>query len=246
MTKLLASVSNTDEAMIALAAGADIIDLKDPSTGALGALPLSVLHEITSAVNGIRPISATIGDLPMQPELLASKVQLTAATGVDFIKIGFFDNGDHVACLTQLRPLIAKGLKLIAVLFADRNPDFSIMPKLQEAGFYGVMLDTSLKNGHSLLDHISPANLRYFTNTAKACDLYCGLAGSVTVAQVNQLLGANPDYLGFRGALCVDSNRKSMICESKVKQLQNMLQKNNTASTDWLGKAAAPGNALHA
>ena len=36
MTQLLVSVKNSEEAMLVLAAGVDIIDLKDPSMGALG------------------------------------------------------------------------------------------------------------------------------------------------------------------------------------------------------------------
>jgi len=40
MTELLISVTNVDEAFMAMELGADIIDLKDPSMGALGALPI--------------------------------------------------------------------------------------------------------------------------------------------------------------------------------------------------------------
>ena len=39
MTRLLASVRDGAEAADALAAGAEIIDFKDPAHGALGALP---------------------------------------------------------------------------------------------------------------------------------------------------------------------------------------------------------------
>ena len=38
MTQLLISVKNVKETLIALDAGVDIIDLKDPDNGALGAL----------------------------------------------------------------------------------------------------------------------------------------------------------------------------------------------------------------
>ena len=37
MTQLLVSVKNVEETFIALDAGVDIIDLKDPANGALGA-----------------------------------------------------------------------------------------------------------------------------------------------------------------------------------------------------------------
>ena len=46
MTLMLASVADVVEAEIALVEGADIIDLKDPSQGPLGALPLASVREI--------------------------------------------------------------------------------------------------------------------------------------------------------------------------------------------------------
>ncbi|TIQ75182.1 MAG: dihydroneopterin aldolase, partial [Mesorhizobium sp.] len=38
MTRMLASVTGVDEAEIALSGGVDIVDLKDPKAGALGAV----------------------------------------------------------------------------------------------------------------------------------------------------------------------------------------------------------------
>ncbi len=40
MTRMLASVANAAEADVVLRHGADVIDLKDPGRGALGAVPL--------------------------------------------------------------------------------------------------------------------------------------------------------------------------------------------------------------
>jgi len=95
MTQLLISVTSAEEAQIALENGADFIDLKDPAKGALGALPLATIAEIVSYVkvasnSDYKLTSATIGDLPMQPQLIAEQVAQLATTGVDIIKIGFF------------------------------------------------------------------------------------------------------------------------------------------------------------
>ena len=70
MTSLLASVTGPDEAAVALAHGADIIDLKDASRGALGALDRDVLRATVAAVGGRRPASAVTGDLPMEPDVI--------------------------------------------------------------------------------------------------------------------------------------------------------------------------------
>lgn len=232
MTQLLASVTNKQEAMLALEAGADIIDLKNPDQGALGALPLPVIAEVVRAVTGLRPTSATIGDLPMQADLLVQAITQTAETGVDFIKIGFFGNVDHESCVSAMRPLTARGLKLVAVQFADQQPHINLLSTLKTAGFYGVMLDTCVKDGSCLLDHMPFAQLQAFVQTANASSLYCGLAGSVQISHVPALLPLQPDYLGFRGALCLNSDRKSTIIKHKVKELHNVLHKNNISLAD--------------
>jgi uncharacterized protein (UPF0264 family) len=240
MIRLLASVINKEEAMLALQGGANIIDLKDPARGALGALPLPVIHEVVHAVKSAALTSATIGDLPMEPGLLAKAVEATAATGVDIIKIGFFDSGDdYDAVLQAIKPLAMQGLKLIAVLFADHNPDFTLLTKLQAAGFYGVMLDTASKNGRSLLQYRSIADLHSFVELARACSLHSGLAGSLRVTEVPALASLQPDYLGFRGALCIGSKRTNMLSEYKFRELHGVLHKNNTSASDYLKTQAA-------
>ena len=65
MTLFLASVRDPAEAELALAAGADIVDLKDPGQGALGAVAPGVIAACVAAIAGRAPVSATIGDLPM-------------------------------------------------------------------------------------------------------------------------------------------------------------------------------------
>jgi len=81
MTLLLASVTGAGEAEIALAHGADIIDLKDPAQGALGALEPMAVRATLAAIAGRRPVSAVIGDLPMQPDIIYRAVEDMAAAG---------------------------------------------------------------------------------------------------------------------------------------------------------------------
>src|SRR5262245_65251917 len=68
MTLLLASVTGPEEAAVALAHGADIIDLKDASRGALGALDRDVLRATVAADSGKPPVSAVTGHLPPDPD----------------------------------------------------------------------------------------------------------------------------------------------------------------------------------
>ena len=144
MTKMLASVTGVDEAEIAIAGGADIIDLKDPTAGALGAVPTDSIRQDVAAVAGRRATSAVCGDLPMQPEAIGAKAEEIAATGVDYVKVGFFPSREAAACAAALAPVAAR-TKLIAVLFADLEPDFDLLPVFAEHGFHGVMVDTADK-----------------------------------------------------------------------------------------------------
>ncbi|MFM9834559.1 MAG: (5-formylfuran-3-yl)methyl phosphate synthase, partial [Methylophilaceae bacterium] len=56
--QLLISVKNSEEALIALHAGADVIDLKDPNIGALGALDLETTAQILKVLDGRATVSA--------------------------------------------------------------------------------------------------------------------------------------------------------------------------------------------
>lgn len=219
-TKLLASVMNLEEAQIALDGGADIIDLKNPLAGALGALPLDDIRTIVKMINRQRPVSATIGDLPMEPEIICAAVEATANTGVDYIKIGFFKSEHLRACITALSPL-AQQHKLIAVLFADQQPDFSLLDDLAKAGFHGVMLDTANKQNGSLRDHMQLIDLIEFISISCERNLICGLAGSLQISDVKKLIALMPDYLGFRGALCERSSRTQKISIVKFETLKN-------------------------
>lgn len=215
MTGMLASVSNLAEAKLVASCEVDIIDLKQPAQGALGALNAEEVAAIVQALSPENRISATVGDLPMQPEILLPAVQAMAATGVDFVKIGFFPGGDWQACLDGLAPITAQH-DLIAVLFADTEIDFAIIAKLHHCGFRGVMLDTMNKTAGSLRQLLSPARLGEFVTSARQHDLLTGLAGSLREQDIDALLQLQPDYLGFRGALCQQHQRTAELDESRI------------------------------
>lgn len=199
---LLASVATLAEAALALRLGADILDLKAPAAGALGAWPAALLPEAVRLVAGRVPVSATVGDLPMEPARLRDAARATAATGVDIVKLGFFGAGETRAVLAALTPVARGGARLVAVLMADQEPDLELTPLLAQAGFFGVMLDTADKRAGGLRHHLDQARLAGFVAGARAHGLLSGLAGSLRAADIAPLGRLRPDYLGFRGALC--------------------------------------------
>jgi len=220
MTGMLASVENLAEALCVLEAGADIIDLKAPAAGALGALPVDRVAAIVAALDGRRPASATVGDLPMRPQTVRPAVEAMAATGVDYVKIGFFPGGDWDATVDALAKVAARGVRLVAVLFGDQSLKLSYVEALSAAGFRGVMLDTQNKRGGSLTQVCALEDLRDFVAEAKAHGLLCGLAGSLREADIPLLLSLRPDYLGFRGALCWQHARTGALDASAVRTIR--------------------------
>ncbi len=237
MTALLASVLSPDEAEAALRGGADIVDLKDPRRGALGALPDSVIRTAVARVAGRRPASATAGDLPMEPALVAGTARRIGGLGVDFVKVGLFPGGDLAGTLDALAEQAAAGLKLVAVMFADRQPDFGLIPGLAERGFAGVMLDTADKGAGGLRRHQDRAALDDFVGRARAEGLFTGLAGSLGPGDVVPLLELAPDYLGFRGALTA-GGRNAAIDPAAVAALRRAIPVQPAASASSATAAA--------
>ncbi|MGV1014072.1 MAG: (5-formylfuran-3-yl)methyl phosphate synthase [Methyloceanibacter sp.] len=210
MTLFLASVRSGVEAETALASGADIIDLKDPGGGALGALDLGTIKACVDRIAGRAPVSATIGDLPLQGDLVGDAVRAVARLGVDYVKLGLFPGGHAPSCLSRLAGE-ARTVPLILVVFADAWPTFDAVAEAARIGAHGVMLDTAGKGSGSLPDHISRDKLAGFICAAKAEGLSVGLAGALRAEHVPELLSLKPDLLGFRGALCRGGSRDAPL-----------------------------------
>jgi FolB domain-containing protein len=222
MTLLLASVTGPDEAALALAQGADIIDLKDASRGALGALEPDLLRAAVTAIGRRRPVSAVTGDLAMDPHLISAAVARTAEAGVDYVKVGLFPDPRRMDCIRALAPL-ARNARIVGVMFADRGADNALIALMAEVGFAGVMLDTAEKKAGGLIDCMDVAALRVFIGTCREHGLMAGLAGSLEAPDVPRLLLLEPDYLGFRGALCVGRDRTARLDPSAIAVIRELI-----------------------
>jgi (5-formylfuran-3-yl)methyl phosphate synthase len=224
MTRMLASVQNRHEAGIVFQSGADIIDLKDPANGALGAVDRAKLLEVIEFIDGRCPVSAACGDLPMDPAIIREKVEDFVSTGVAYVKIGFFPSPELDNCIESLAPLAAHN-KLIAVMFADYKDGYggALFDKLVASGFHGVMIDTADKSNGRLLDHMAPDQIGSFIKDGQRRGLVVGVAGSLEAPDVPRLLAYNPDYLGFRGALCAGRDRNAAIDAAAAMKIRGLI-----------------------
>ncbi len=233
LTAFLASVRDAREARVALDAGADIIDAKEPDAGALGAVSIETLGRIVGEVAGARPVSATIGDLPMQPELIASAVRERAGQGADYVKFGLFGSERSLECASAACAVAGRA-KIIVVLFADLAVTQSFisaesMTCLGRTGVSGLMLDTADKSGGGLLKHFDAPALGEVVRRAAAANLLCGLAGALKIHDIIGLMGLRPDFLGFRGALCASGVRGDVLSGDRAHEVANLIKKGATA-----------------
>lgn len=224
MTALLASVRSLEEAQLAHTGGADIIDLKEPQQGALGAVAPAVATAVTNWIDGRTPVSATVGDL-CDPAAIADAVKSMASHDVDIIKVGLLERQQRARILEALRPLADAGVRLVAVLFADRAAasELAEVGDIADAGLFGAMIDTAGKQAAGLRGHQSMAVLGDFVHSCRRVGLRSGLAGSLRVEDIDALLALAPDYLGFRGALCADGKRGASLDAARLQLVRDAI-----------------------
>ena len=224
MTAMLASVKSLEEADIVVKAGVDILDLKDPNHGALGALEVELIKSIVDKYSDKITISATIGDKPFDIDLIKPSIDSIIETNVDIIKVGVFSNDFNQSLFESLIEYKKQNIKIVLVFFADKFFDYIEITKLLDSSvIYGVMLDTANKNSGSLLEITDIERLNEFVIMAKKNNLFTGLAGSLKSDDIKYLLPLQPDYLGFRGALCSDNDRVARLDELSVHRIKQQI-----------------------
>src|SRR6266496_1953163 len=148
--RLLVSVRGPVEARAAVAGGADVVDAKDPSRGALGAVRADRLAAIRRAVGAARPVSATLGDARDDATVAAAAA---AARGVAFVKLGFggVTSASQAQRLARAARRGAATTAVVLVAYADWRRATSLAPDrllavAMETGAVGLLLDTAWKD----------------------------------------------------------------------------------------------------
>lgn len=224
--RMLVSVRNVEEALAAVQGGADFIDLKEPRNGALGGLPPAAIREIVCVLRqrGIAlPISATIGDLPMSGVAhLLSQVEAVAACGVDYVKVGI---ERHAAAASVIDALVGCGCSVVPVFIADRGLDEALLARVCAVlpAFPAVMIDTADKRVGTLFDVLPSATLQRFIAMVRASGSMVGVAGALRLTNVDQLAALQPDFAGFRSAVCT-GDRASRLDAVRVRELSKRLR----------------------
>ena len=224
--RLLISVVDAAEARVAAAAGADVIDVKDPSRGALGEAPPRVVRAVRQATPARLPVSVALGDGPFVPTVAAALASGAADAGATFVKLGLRHTTAHAAraFLGAARESLPDGVRLVAAGFADFEragaPSPHELPALAAAaGAHGCLLDTAVKDGRGLFDWLDDAALTAFVEACRVHGLFSALAGSLRAEDLARLAPLGPDLVGVRGAACVGDRVGGRVDADRVRAL---------------------------
>ncbi|GBC85520.1 hypothetical protein HRbin11_01970 [bacterium HR11] len=230
--KLLVSVVDPEEAQTALAAGVDILDVKNPAEGSLGAPSPETVRRIRAITPPVVPLSVAIGDMPNLPGTAALAAYGAARLGATYVKVGLWGVSTEAEAWTLLRAVQAAcaefpTVRVIACGYADADrlphrplPPLCLPAVARAAGVHGCMLDTALKDGRRLWDFLSEADLRAFIAAAHEAGLLVALAGSLQAEDLPRLRGLGADVVGVRSAACRDGRRTGPLDVERLRQLR--------------------------
>ncbi|MFQ5801170.1 MAG: (5-formylfuran-3-yl)methyl phosphate synthase [Candidatus Hydrothermarchaeales archaeon] len=230
--KLLISPINPEEAKAATEGGADIIDIKNPREGSLGASFPWMITEIKDALPRHLEISATLGDMDNRPGFASLAAYGLSLLDVEYIKAGLLVHKRKEAlelAMSIVKAAEGSGSKVVLAGYGDFRGIRSINPVeipeiARTSGAHGVMIDTYTKNGTSLFGHMGMEELETFVEEGKVHGLTVAIAGSITASHIPKLKTLKPHIVGVRGAVCTKNDRiHGKIEKEKVKEFKRQL-----------------------
>lgn len=242
---LLVSVRNAQEAEIALAGGAALIDVKEPARGSLGRAEDSTIAAVIRAVAGRHPVSAALG------ELIDEARPPTSGSGLSFVKWGLAGAArlDWRGELT--RRLQLPGPSVVIAAYADW--ECAMAPPVAEVVTFAcqrpgsvLLVDThckdaaslSLRRRPTLLDWLSLDEVAEICRRCREVQVRVALAGSLGRQEIETLLPARPAWFAVRGAVCEGSERTSTIDADKVRVLMRLIETSDVFKSSEASQSA--------
>jgi uncharacterized protein (UPF0264 family) len=234
--RLLISCADEKEAAEAVAGGADIVDVKNPWEGALGASFPWTIRSVRKIVHANVEVSCTIGDLPNLPGSVSLAALGAAATGVDYIKIGLSGAKTEEDAMLLLSSAVKaakqhnQAVKVVATGYADAERVGAISPFLipriaEKAKADVAMVDTAMKDGRDLFTFLTSQQIGRIVQDAHDRGLLVAVAGSLKKEQLSSAFALKADIIGLRGAACTNGDRvNGQITRECVLELASILR----------------------
>ena len=247
---LMVSVQNLQEALEALAGGADIVDVKNLQEALVGSAHPAVVKEVRGAVPSRHHASVTLGVVPNQAGTVAMAAYTAGLLDATSVKVGFMktEYAQAVEILLACREALdGFETKLIGSLFAD-NPLYDgleplRMVELSEDGRCdGFLVDTLTKDGRNLFDFLSEDDLRQMVFDGKQLGMSTALSGHLKLDDLDELARINPDIVGVRGAVCSKGDRENGVHREPVREFKRRLELRQSGEVDVRNGAHAAVN----
>lgn len=220
---LLVSVRDAKEAAAALASGADVIDVKEPNAGPLGAASMETISAVIAAVAQAAPITVATGDLgddfPWEaapPAIAIAKLGLAGGVHQPW--------REQTARWIDRLPAATEGA-LVAYAdwqAAEAPAPEEVLSQAIEIGCAGIVVDTWSKAGSCSLDLLDAERLRLLIGEAIAKQIVVVLAGSITLERLAEAASFGPTLVGVRGAACV-GGRSGVVDAERVRAIVGRL-----------------------
>ena len=227
--QLLVSPGDIEEARRSLSA--DIIDVKKPSEGSLGANFPWVIREIKAL--SPKPLSAAIGDFDYKPGGASLAASGAAYAGADYIKVGLmFDGPDKADDLIRAVVRAVKEdfptKKVVIAAYSDYErletiSPFEMAPIAARGGADFAMIDTGIKDRKSTFEFMNEQELTRFTEKNRKLGIGTALAGALKFEDIPVLKRIAPDIIGVRGMVC-GGDRATAIREDLVNKVLGLVR----------------------
>jgi (5-formylfuran-3-yl)methyl phosphate synthase len=245
--QLLISPRDLDEAAECANAAPylDIVDVKNPKEGSLGANFPWVIRAIRDRIPSGTQVSATVGDAPYKPGTVALAALGAVVSGATYIKVGLYGCSTTAQAIEVMTGAVRAvrdhdpHAKVVAAGYADAQKIGCVNPLAipyiaHEAGCDVAMVDTAMKGSTDLFDHMPYEVCADFIRSSHELGVEVALAGSLTTRHLPDLARLGPDIIGIRGAVCEGGDRNQGRISSRL------IQEFRTAMNDAEAAAKEP------
>ena len=253
---LLVSVRCPEEARIGLKHAIDVLDLKEPLGGALGAVSESVIAQVLQLMTQINldqgpKLSLAMGELAdwnfeRWPSLL-DRYPLYQIRRFRFVKIGLAGAQqltDWQGAWSKLFATLPESTQPVVVGYLDRLPEVLESSGSMEVGGdrcpsveqliefaqaqrqVSTILLDTWGKQEDLFSKISDRRLQEIIETANRVGLAVVVAGSVKIGSLPRVIQAGASLVGVRGAVCA-GDRSGQLCEQKLREFCQRLMEVN-------------------
>lgn len=235
--QLLVSVRSAAEAREAFAGGCDILDVKEPRHGSLGAASASVICDVADVGGeaGVA-VSSALGECIDWQEAAPLDLDSVLKAELRFVKLGLAGMGDRVNWSSEWLDVIVRcsrklpaGTRHVAVIYADWQAARAPHPQAildavfeqirtgqSDTHFAGILIDTFQKSSGRLLDAMSVEMLREIREQASQMGQFLALAGRLNEESLPQLVELAPDIVAVRSAACRGEDRNASVDREAV------------------------------